>query len=113
LKNYKPQGLQLGPSTIGDAVQAIQVLEKYRPSLSGQLGRFARDVADDIQNYGTIPVYTVRRIARIGNVKAGNDAVEELETVLTDIRSLRGSVYLRLVRERLDAQSVIVTVEKR
>ena len=113
LKNYKPQGLQLGPSTIGDAVQAIQVLEKYRPSLSGQLGRFARDVADDIQNYGTIPVYTVRRIARIGNVKAENDAVEELEAVLTDIRSLRGSGYLRLVRERLDAESVIVTVEKR
>jgi hypothetical protein len=113
LKNYKPQGLQLGRSTIGDAVQAIQVLGRFRPMLSKQLGELAADVAEDIQNYGTIPVYTIRRIARVGNIKAEDDAVEELEAVLADIRSLRGTGYLKLVRERLDAASVIVTVEKR
>ena len=113
LKAYKPKGLQLGRSTVGDTVQAMQVLNKYRQNLSSQLRRFALDVAEDIQNYGTIPVYTVRRIARVGNVQADSDAIEELESVLQDIRSVRGSCYLQRVRERLDAESVIVTVEKR
>ena len=71
------------------------------------------DVADDIQNYGTIPVYTVRRIARAANIKAETEAVQELETVLETIRSVRGSGYLQGVRDRLSAESVIVTVEKR
>ena len=113
LKNYKPQGLQLGHSTIGDTVLAIQTLEKYLPRLSSQLRKFALDVKEDIQNYGTIPVYTVRRIARVGNISADSDAVEELEAVLQDILSVRGNGYLRQVRERLDAASIIVTVEKK
>ena len=113
LKNYKPKGLQLGRSTIGDTVQAIHVLNKYRQDLPSQLRKFALDVAEDIQNYGTIPVYTVRRIAQVGNIEAENDAVEELEVVLQDVRSVRGGSYLQRVRERLDAEAVIVTVEKR
>lgn len=113
LKNYKPQGLQLGRSTIGDNVLAVQALAKYAPQLSGQLRKFARDVADDIQNYGTLPVYTIRRIARAGNIKAEAEALQELEAVLEEVRSVRGNGYLQGVRERLSAESVIVTVEKR
>ena len=113
LKEYKPTGLLLGRSTIGDAVLAIQTLNKYKPQMSGHLRKFAMDVADDIQNYGTLPVYTIRRIARAGNIKAEDEAVLELAAVLEDVRSLRGNGYLQGVRERLSAESVIVTVEKR
>ena len=71
------------------------------------------DVADDIQNYGTIPVYTVRRIARVDNIKSDSEAIEELEEILVDIRSIRGSDYLALVKRRLDVESIVVTIEKR
>ena len=77
LKDYRPTGLLLGRSTIGDAVLAIQTLNKYKTQMSGQLRKFATDVADDIQNYGTLPVYTIRRIARAGNIKAEDEAVQE------------------------------------
>lgn len=113
LKEYRPKGLLLGRATIGDAVLAIQALNKFQPQMSNRLRKFAMDVADDIQNYGTISVYTVRRIARAANIKAETEAVQELETVLETIRSVRGSGYLQGVRDRLNAESVIVTVEKR
>ena len=113
LKAYKPRGLQLSKSTIGDAVVAIQVLGKFRGALSVSCRKFAMDVADDIQNYGTIPVYTVRRIARIDNVKSESEAVEEMESILADIRTIRGNDYLALVKRRLDAESIVVTIEKR
>jgi hypothetical protein len=71
------------------------------------------DVADDIQNYGTIPVYTVRKIARVGNIRLESEAVEELENILVDIRSIRGNDYLSLVKRRVDAESIVVTIEKR
>ena len=113
LKAYKPKGLLLSKSTIGDAVVAIQVLGKYKGALSAALRKFAMDVADDIQNYGTIPVYTVRRIARVDNIKSESEAIEELQGILVDIRSIRGSDYLALVKRRLDVESIVVTIEKR
>ena len=113
LKAYKPKGLLLSKSTIGDAVVAIQVLGKYKGALSAALRKFAMDVADDIQNYGTIPVYTVRRIARVDNIKSESEAIEELQGILVDIRSIRGSDYLALVKRRLDVEPIVVTIEKR
>ena len=113
LKAYKPKGLQLSKSYIGDAVFAIRVLGKYKGALSVSLRKFAMDVADDIQNYGTIPVYTVRRIARVDNIKSESEAIEELQGILVDIRSIRGSDYLALVKRRLDVESIVVTIEKR
>ena len=68
------------------------------------------DVADDIQNYGTVPVYTVRKIARIGNIKYESEAIEELESILFEIRAIRGNDYLSLVKRRLDAESIVVTI---
>ena len=103
----------MSKSTIGDAVVAIQVLGKFRGALSVSCRKFAMDVADDIQNYGTIPVYTVRRIARIDNVKSESEAVEEMESILADIRTIRGNDYLALVKRCLDAESIVVTIEKR
>jgi hypothetical protein len=113
LKAYKPKGLQLAHATIGDAVVAVQVLSKLKGALSASLRKFAMDVADDIQNYGTIPVYTVRKIARVGNIRLESEAVEELENILVDIRSIRGNDYLSLVKRRVDAESIVVTIEKR
>ena len=113
LKGYRPKGLLLGRATIGDSVLAIQTLNRYKGLMSNRLRKFAMDVADDIQNYGTLPVYTVRKIARAGNIQDKTEAVQELETVLEEIRALRGTGYLQGVRERLSAESVIVTVEKR
>jgi len=113
LKAYQPKGLQLSKSTIGDAVVAVQVLGKYKGALSSSLRRFAMDVAEDIQNYGALPIYTVRKIARVDNVKSESEAVEELESVLVDIRSIRGADYLSLVKRRLDAEQIVVTIEKR
>ena len=55
----------------------------------------------------------MRRIARTGNIKSEVEALQELEAVLEEIRSVRGNGYLQGVRERLSAESVIVTVEKR
>jgi len=92
---------------------AVQVLGKYKGALSSSLRRFAMDVAEDIQNYGALPIYTVRKIARVDNVKSESEAVEELESVLVDIRSIRGADYLSLVKRRLDAEQIVVTIEKR
>ncbi len=103
----------LGRATIGDAVLAIQALHKYNSLIESSLRKFAVDVADDIQNYGTLPVYTVRRIAQAGNIQSEAEAVRELESVLESILSLRGKGYLHTVRDRLSSASVIVTVEKR
>lgn len=113
MKNYKPKGMQLARSTIGDAELAINVLNGSKDRLSVGLRKFAMDVADDIQNYGTIPIYTVRRIARVGNIKSEEEKVDELETILCDIRAIRGNDYLAVVKRRLDAESILVTVENR
>lgn len=48
--------------------------------LSVSCWKFSMDVVDDIQNYEMIPVYTVRRITRINNVKLASEAIEELIT---------------------------------
>lgn len=113
LKGYRPKGLQLSKSTVGDAVVAIQVLGRLKGALSVSYRKFAMDITDDIQNYGTIPIYTIRRIARIDNVKSESEAVEELEGILVDIRAIRGNDYLAQVKRRLDAESIVVTIEKR
>lgn len=113
LKAYKPKGLHLAHATIGDAVVAVQVLSKLKGALSASLRKFAMDVADDIQNYGTIPIYTVRKIARVGNIKSESEALEELENILIDVRAIRGNDYLSLVKRRVDAESIVVTIEKR
>ena len=113
LKAYKPKGLHLAHATIGDAVVAVQVLRKLKGALSASLRKFAMDVADDIQNYGTIPIYTVRKIARVGNIKSESEALEELENILIDVRAIRGNDYLSLVKRRVDAESIVVTIEKR
>jgi hypothetical protein len=103
----------LAHSTIGDAVVAIQVLGKFKGGLSANLRKFAMDIADDIQNYGTIPVYTVRKIARVDNIKSQSEAIEELESILGEVHSIRGNDYLSIVKRRLDAESIVVTIEKR
>ncbi len=77
-------------------VPAVPVLGNLRGRLSWQLGGFRqRDVADDIRNYGALPVHTVRKIARIGNVHAESGAVEEREALLQDIRAASGRGHLR------------------
>lgn len=113
LKSYTPKGLEISKATMSDAVQAIQVLTEYKSHLTLALRRFAVDVAEDIQSYGTIPVYTIRRIARVDAIKSEEEAAQELTDILTDIRSLRGNDYLSLIKRRLESESIVVTIEKR
>ena len=42
--------------------------------LFGGLYDFAGEVADDIQNFGTWPTYTVGNLAKVGNMASGEDA---------------------------------------
>ncbi len=55
----------------------------------------------------------MKSIARVDNIKSESEAIEELQGILVDIRSIRGSDYLALVKSRLDVESIVVTIEKR
>lgn len=99
-----------GPS---NATQAIATIGKYRGSLSKEIGDFGADVAEDIQNLGTIPTNTVKRIAEVGNLNDAEEAKAALQNILESIIAYRGVDYLAKLQEGYKGETVIVTVEKR
>ena len=115
LKRYKPcvGAAPSGGNALSSAVQAVAAINKHKASLTSVLSAFAGDVAEDIQNYGTLPSYTVAQIAKVGNVAAEEDARQMLVEMLEGILRLRGADYLAKIRKRYEGETVIVTVEKR
>lgn len=114
LKRYKP-GVSAAPSgsnVLSSAAQAVAAINKHKAFLTSVLSSFAGDVADDIQNYGTLPSYTVAQLAKVGNVAAEEEARQMLVEMLEGILRLRGADYLAKIRSRYEGETVIVTVEK-
>ena len=112
LKHYKPQVMQQSVGTMSDEVQAVQTLEKCAPLFSSHLRRFARDVSDDIRSFGTLPRYTISRIAHAGNTKTLEETAETVKAILSDIEAIRGANYLDAVRRAAESDAIVVTVEK-
>ncbi len=52
----------------------VKCLQQIHGFLFGGLYDFAGEVADDIQNFGTWPTYTVGNLAKVGNMASGEDA---------------------------------------
>ncbi|MGN0845301.1 MAG: helicase-related protein [Kiritimatiellia bacterium] len=111
LKTYRPKGL-LAQGGIPDAVEAVNALSRLRARFSSDLKRFALDVAEDIQTYGTIPLPTIKRMASAGRIGQNEEAAGELERILQDLVDLRGYGYLENVRKRATAEAIVVTVQK-
>ena len=111
LKQYEPEGLS-ATSGIPDAVQAVNVIARLRSSFTIELNRFAAMVAEDIQSYGTIPLRTIRQLAKCERMKDVKAATAELMTILEELRNLRGDDYLEPVRKQAASESILVTIEK-
>jgi hypothetical protein len=112
LKRYRPQTIQKKGGGLDDETKAVQALEKCAPLLSTHLRRFARDVSDDIRSFGTLPRYTISRIAHAGNAQTPEETAEAVQAILLDIESIRGTNYLDAVRRAAESDSIVVTVEK-
>ena len=114
LKNYKPKGLVAPAKNLSDSALAISVINGIKSKLPEELRKFAGDVVEDIQNYGTIPTQTVRKIKEIGNAKQKEGKrVEDLAALLGKLLEIRGADYLAKQKMRYEKDAVIVTVEKR
>ena len=111
LKQYKPKGLAVSGGT-PDFVAAVNVIGMLRPFLTCDMKLFGAVVAEDIQTYGTIPLRTIRRIAKCERIKNQTKAAEELTDILEQLRELRGEDYLEPIRRRAAAESILVTIEK-
>lgn len=111
LKAYEPEGLsQTGG--VPDFVQAINVLNQYRMNFKDDLNRFAGMVVEDVQKYGTIPMRTIRALARCNRVTDKKVAEKELLGILMWLRDLRGEDYLEAVRKQVSSEAILVTIEK-
>lgn len=112
LKRYRPQIVQKNGGGLDDETNAVRTLEKCAPLFSAHLRRFARDVSDDIRSFGTLPRYTVSRLAHAGNARTPEETAEAVKVILLDIESIRGTNYLDAVRRAAESDSIVVTVEK-
>ena len=112
LKRFRPGEVARSSNALSAKVQAIAAIGKYRAMLSGGLYDFAGEVADDIQNFGTLPTYTVGNLAKVGNMASGEDAKRMLIEILESVLRLRGADYLQRLKKQYEGESVIVTVEK-
>ena len=114
LKNYKPKGGVGSAKNLSDSALAISVINWIKSRLPETLRKFAGDVVEDIQNYGTIPTQTIRKIKEIGNAKQKEEEkVKDLEALLGNLLEIRGVDYLDEQKKRYEKDAVIVTVEKR
>lgn len=111
LKLYKPKGIPVHGG-VPEAVEAVLAIERYRQQLSFQLKRFAGEVAEDIQSFGTIPLRTIKQLALANRMKDGGKALGELVEVLENLLELRGLHYLDAIREQVRASQIVVTIEK-
>ena len=97
---------------VPEAVEAVLAIERYRQQLSSQLKRFAGEVAEDIQSFGTIPLRTIKQLALANRMKDGGKALGELVEVLENLLELRGLHYLDAIREQVRTSQIVVTIEK-
>ncbi len=110
LKEYSPPGLRQHGG-ISDTTQAVANIQNAMPQMTQVLKQFARDVIEDLQSYGTIPQYTIRLLAKHQTNSEAD--IKELSEILNEMKSLRGSHYLKAVKASTTRNDIIVTIEKR
>ncbi len=111
LKKYKPEGIA-AHGGVPDSVQAVNVISRLRQKLSLDMRRFADEVKEDIQTYGTIPLRTIRGLAQCDRHSDDEKAAKALVEILEEMRELRGDGYLEPIRRRAAANAILVTIEK-
>ena len=112
LKMFAPKGLAVSGG-IPDSVQAVNAIMRFKPMLARQMAEFAAMVAEDIQNYGTIPARTVRAMAQCDRLTDECIAVERMQSIIEELLDLRGPDYLEGVKIRAAKETILITVEKR
>ncbi len=74
-------------------------------------------IREDIAEYGTLSLYTQRRIANLGDeyAKGTNDSWRALIEVISELRDTLGERYLDSEKERVKntKQEVIIAIENR
>ena len=108
LETYRPKTDAPNNGQLSARTMAILGLERCAATLPDDLKAFAKTVADDIQNYGTIPAFTMRRLAEA--TTSGN--MKDLAETLRNLLASRGADYLAGLRRAADAETVVVTIDK-
>ena len=108
LETYRPKTDAPNNGQLSARTMAILGLERCAAMLPDDLKAFAKTVGDDIQNYGTIPAFTMRRLAE--TTTSGN--MKDLAKILRDLLASRGADYLAGLRRAADAETVVVTIDK-
>jgi hypothetical protein len=105
LKNYQPATQSPQRGGLSDSTLAIAKLEQYKGALTHDFLLFANEVIEDIQQYGSLPRRTIKKIAEASSAHAIND-------ILVDIARVRGFDYVYKLRDRSLQEEIVVTVQR-
>lgn len=106
LKDYAPS-TPPPSNSLDDTHLAINNLSMLRAQIeTEELRRFADEVREDLQSFGTIPPYTIKNLAKAATVQV---IMEEL----SKIRATRKADYLSAFKKKADDEEIVVTVELR
>ena len=99
-----------GQSLENDALNVIKTLISYNKEELTSYKNFLKALREDILDYGTLPDYTLRRIANInhGNIK---EACKELKTLMNEL----GEDYLERQKANLKGltREIIIAIENK
>lgn len=105
LKNYQPVTRPSQRGGVSDSTLAITKLEQYKGELPHDFKIFANDVIEDIQQFGSIPRRTIKKLGEAATAQTVHD-------VLIDIARVRGFDYVHKLRDRAIQEEIVVTVQR-
>lgn len=105
LKNYQPLVQTPQRGGVSDPIRAVATLDQYKGDLSHELKLFAGEIIEDIQQFGSLPLKTISKLA---------DATtpDELQEVLVSVARVRGYDYVQKLRDRAILEEIVVTVQR-
>lgn len=112
LKAFKPKGIP-AKGGMPDDVVAVNFIHRIKDKIPVELRKFSQLVAEDLQSFGTIPDKMISQIAKCERLKDDIKAVDVLIKVLLDLRDTRGENYLDEIRKRANAETILITIEKK
>lgn len=105
LKNYQPVTQAPQRGGISDSTLAISKLEQYKGELPHDFKIFANEIIEDIQQFGSLPRRTVKKMSEAASAQAIHD-------ILVDIARVRGFDYVHKLRDRAIQEEIVVTVQR-
>ena len=80
-------------------------LEKYKGELSHDLKIFSNEVIEDIQQFGSLPRKTIKKMADASSA-------QEMDDILLSLARIRGFDYVYKLRDRVIQEEIVVTVQR-